>query len=188
MPVKKSNPKKPVLLDRTTIVFALTALLGGCLTAWLRDMTAVEHALLSAWGFILQAGPQICGGLLVAGLVQVLMPKEAVSRWLGNESGMKGLYIAEVAGALTPGGPFGSFALVYTLGKVGADIGVLVTYLTAWVTLGVTRLIVWEIPFLGVHFAILRYAISLPMGIIAGLLARRLAKRWGWTTTEMIVK
>ena len=35
---------------------------------------------------------------------------------------MRGLLIAEVAGALTPGGPFGSFALVYALGKIGASL------------------------------------------------------------------
>ena len=101
---------------------------------------------------------------------------------------MRGLFIAEAAGALTPGGPFGCFGLVYALGKVGADIGVLISYLTAWSTLSVMRLIVWEIPFLGANFSLLRFAISLPMGIIAGLLARRLAKQWGWATTTKIVK
>jgi len=183
-----AKPKEPPLIDRTTIAFAVAALLGGGLSAWLRGTEAVERAFLSAGELMLQVAPQLIGGLLIAGLVQVLMPKEAVSRWLGGESGMRGLFIAEVAGALTPGGPYGSFALVYALGKVGADIGVLIAYLTAWTTLGVMRLIVWEIPFLGVNFSLLRFVICLPMGIIAGLLARRLAKQWGWATTETIVK
>ena len=180
--------KNPPLIDRTTIVFAVAVLLGGGLTAWLRGTAAVEHAFLSAWEFMLLVVPQICGGLLVAGLVQVLIPKEAISHWLGEESGLRGLFIAEVAGALTPGGPFGSFALVYALGKVGVDIGVLITYLTAWSTLSMMRLIVWEIPFLGVNFSLLRFVICLPIGILAGLLARRLARQWGWATTETIVK
>jgi hypothetical protein len=99
---------------------------------------------------------------------------------------MRGLFIAQFAGALTPGGPFGSFALVHALGKVGADIGVLIAYLTAWATLGLMRLIVWEIPFLGINFALLRYAISLPAGILAGLLARRLARQLGWATVTIV--
>ncbi len=79
-------------------------------------------------------------------------------------------------------------ALVYALGKVGVDIGVLITYLSAWSTLSVMRMIVWEIPFLGVHFSVLRFVICLPIGILSGLLARRLARQWGWATTEAIVK
>jgi len=176
------------LIDRSTIGFAATALLLGALCAWFRGTDGISRALISVAESLLQVAPQIFAGLLVAGLVQVLVPKEAVSRWLGDGSGMRGLFIAEIAGALTPGGPYGSFALVYALGKVGADIGVLISYLTAWSTLSLMRLIVWEIPFLGVRFAMLRLVICLPMGIIAGLFARRLAKKWGWTSTEVIVK
>ena len=178
--------EKPVLVDRSTIAFALAALLAGGLTAWLRGAGAVERAVLSSGQLLLAVAPQICGGLLVAGLVQVLIPKEAVARWLGKESGMRGLIIAEFAGALTPGGPFGSFALVYALGKVGADVGVLIAYLTAWSTLSLMRLMVWEIPFLGVKFALLRFTISVPAAIVAGLLARRLARQWGWATATIV--
>ena len=183
-----AKAQKSAFIDRSTIGFAVTALLLGGLCAWLRGTGGISRAINSVIESLLQVAPQILAGLLVAGLVQVLLPKEVVSRWLGDGSGMRGLFIAEVAGALTPGGPYGSFALVYALGKVGADIGVLVSYLTAWSTLSLMRLIVWEIPFLGVRFALLRFVICLPMGIIAGLAARRLAKQWGWTSTEVIVK
>ena len=179
---------KEALIDRTTIGFAIAAVLGGVLTGWLGGTAAVERALSSAGDGLLQVALPICGGLLVAGLAQALIPPEAVSRWLGAQSGMRGLLIAEIAGSLTPGGPFGSFTMVYALGKAGADIGVLITYLTAWSTVGVMRMVVWEIPFLGIKFALLRFVICLPMGIVAGLLARRWARQWGWTTTEGIVK
>jgi uncharacterized membrane protein YraQ (UPF0718 family) len=176
------------LLDRSVIFFGLAALLAGAICFWLRGFVAVERALLAAAEVIWSIAPQIVGGVLIAGLVQVLVPKDAVSRWLGEEAGMRGLFIAQAAGALTPGGPFGSFALVYALGKVGADIGVLVCYLTSWTTISLLRLVIWEIPFLGLEFSLVRFVISLPMGIIAGLLARRLARQWGWHTTESIVR
>lgn len=182
-----AKSKDPPLIDRSTIVFAVAALLAGGLCAWLRGGVAVQRAFVSAGDTLLMILPQVLGGLLIAGLVQVLIPREAVSRWLGAEAGMRGLFIAEVAGALTPGGPFGSFGIVYALAKVGADIGVLITYLTAWTTLSVLRLVIWEIPFLGFDFSMLRFVICLPMGIVAGLMARRLARQWGWTT-ETIVK
>jgi len=176
------------LIDKTTLVFVGLAALGGGLTVWLRGSDALVRTFIGAAATLAEIAPLICGGLLVAGLAQVLIPREQVSRWLGTEAGMRGLFIAEIAGAITPGGPFGSFALVYTLGQVGADIGVLITYLTAWTTLSLMRLVVWEIPFLGLPFALFRFALCLPMGIVAGLLARYFAKRWGWTKTEMIVK
>lgn len=176
------------LLDRSVIAFALAALLAGIICMWLRGFAGVQRAFGTAGDILLSIAPQILGGVLIAGLVQVLVPKDAVSRWLGEEAGMRGLLIAEAAGALTPGGPFGSFALVYALGKVGADIGVLICYLTSWTTISLLRLVIWEIPFLGVDFALLRFAVSLPMGIVAGLLARKLARHWGWHTTESIVR
>jgi len=176
------------LLDRSVIAFGLAALLAGIICLWLRGFDGVQRGFLTAGEILLTIAPQICGGVLIAGLVQVLVPKDAVSRWLGEEAGMRGLFIAQVAGALTPGGPFGSFALVYALGKVGADIGVLVCYLTSWTTISLLRLVIWEIPFLGLEFSLLRFGISLPMGIVAGLLARRLARHWGWHSTESIVR
>jgi len=181
-----TNSKAPPLIDRSTIAFGIAALLAGILCAWLRGGEAVQRGFMAALDMLLMILPQIFGGMLIAGLVQVLMPREAVSRWLGAEAGMRGLVIAQIAGALTPGGPFGSFGIVYALAKVGADIGVLITYLTAWTTLSVLRLVIWEIPFLGFDFSMLRFVICLPMGIVAGLIARRLARQWGWSTESMV--
>ena len=184
----KAQPNSSSLIDTTSLVFAALAVLGGGMTAWLHGSQAVVLAFKGMLDTLMQVAPLICGGLSIAGLAQVMLPREAVSHWLGAEAGLRGLLIAEIAGAITPGGPFGSFALVYALGKVGADIGVLVTYLTAWTTLSMMRLVVWEIPFLGLRFALFRFVLCLPMGIVAGLLARYLARRWGWTSTAMIVK
>ena len=181
-----AKTKEPPLIDRSTIVFAVAALLAGILCAWLRGGEAVQRAFSATADTLLMILPQICGGLIIAGLMQVLIPREAVSRWLGEEAGMRGLLIAELAGALTPGGPFGSFGIVYALAKVGADIGVLITYLTAWTTLSVLRLVVWEIPFLGIHFSMLRFVICLPMAIAAGVISRRLARHWGWNTESIV--
>lgn len=166
----------------------LLAVLGAGLSAWMHGSQALVRAFMGMTAILTQVAPLICGGLAIAGLAQVLLPREAVSHWLGERAGLRGLFIAEIAGAITPGGPFGSFALVYALGQVGADIGVLITYITAWTTLSLMRLVVWEIPFLGLPFALFRFVLCLPMGIVAGLLARHLARRWGWTATAMIVK
>ncbi|MFH1602859.1 MAG: hypothetical protein ABIH03_03015 [Pseudomonadota bacterium] len=184
----RAQPESASLIDTTTLVFVALAVLGGGLSGWLHGSQAVLLAFEGLLATLMQVAPLICGGLAIAGLAQVLLPRDSVSHWLGAEAGLRGLLIAQIAGAITPGGPFASFALVYALGRVGADIGVLITYLTAWTTVSVMKLVVWEIPFLGLRFALFRFMLCLPMGIMAGLLGRYLAKRWGWTKTSMIVK
>ena len=85
---------------------------------------------------------------------------------------MRGLLIATVAGTLTPGGPITSFPFVVALYMAGADRGSLVAYLTAWSLLGFQRVMVWEMPLLGLDFVLVRSLANLPFPILAGMLAR----------------
>ena len=117
---------------------------------------------------------RIAAAVLLAGFLQVLVPKEIVSKWLGSESGMKGLLIATFAGIVMPGGPITTFPLVIAFYAAGADMGVLVTFLVSWSILGFNRVIVWELPFLGPDFVFIRLLASMPLPILAGLIARRL--------------
>jgi hypothetical protein len=54
----------------------------------------------------------------------------------------------------------------------GTGIGSLVSYVTAWATNGLQRVLMWEVPLMGAEFAIVRFVSSMPLGIIAGMLAR----------------
>jgi uncharacterized membrane protein YraQ (UPF0718 family) len=114
--------------------------------------------------------PQVTLGFLLAGLITVVVPADLIGRWIGEGSGFGGVVIATVAGLLTPGGPFLQFPLVAALGRGGAGIGPLAAYLTAWSLLGLNRTIVWEIPLLGGTFTIARWAISIALPLIVGLL------------------
>jgi hypothetical protein len=78
------------------------------------------------------------------------------------------------AGLITPGGPASAFAFLAILAAAGADRGILVTYITSWALLGMQRIVVWDIPFMGMEFSVLRLLISVPLPIVAGLIARRL--------------
>jgi hypothetical protein len=93
---------------------------------------------------------------------------------LGRESGMKGLVVATIAGTITPGGPSSAYALLAMLGASGADRGTLIAYIAAWATLGLQRILIWDVPFMGEEFSILRFMVTLPLPIIAGMIARAL--------------
>ena len=41
---------------------------------------------------------------VMAGMIQVILPKELILKWIGKESGIKGILIDTIAGSLAPGG------------------------------------------------------------------------------------
>lgn len=118
-----------------------------------------------AWSVL----PNLVLGFAAAGLIATVVPPSLIGGAIGDESGLRGLLIATVAGILTPGGPFLQFPLVAALAKGGAGPGPLAAYLTAWSLIGLNRAIVWELPLLGSGFTIARWAISLALPILIGL-------------------
>jgi len=118
--------------------------------------------------------PRMVIALSIAAIIWFLLPRDRISSLVGHESGMAGLIIATFAGTVTPGGPSSAYALLAVLAASGADRGAMIAYITAWATLGLQRILVWDIPFMGTEFAFLRLLVSLPLPIVAGLIARRL--------------
>ena len=63
---------------------------------------------------------------------------------------------------------------IAVLGAAGADRGAMIAYVSSWAILGLQRILVWDVPFMGAEFSLLRFLVCLPLPIIAGLIARRL--------------
>lgn len=118
--------------------------------------------------------PRALLALSIAAIIWAILPREHVAKLVGKDSGMRGLLVALAAGTITPGGPSSGYALLAVLAGAGADRGALVTYITAWAMLGIQRIVIWDLPFMGTEFALLRFASGILMPLIAGLIARRL--------------
>lgn len=118
--------------------------------------------------------PRVAAAQVVAGLAWILLPRDRVSAFLRRNQGRRGLVIAAAAGAITPGGPASAFPFLAILAGAGADRGILVAFITSWALLGMQRIIMWDIPLMGIDFSLLRFVISAPLPIIAGMVARRL--------------
>jgi hypothetical protein len=73
----------------------------------------------------------------------------AIVCWMGQGTGLKGIFIGMTLVGVTPGGPMTHFSFMASFGKMGVGVGPLVAYLTAWSLYGLQRIIMWEIPFLG---------------------------------------
>ncbi|MDD3816304.1 MAG: permease [Desulfocapsaceae bacterium] len=153
------------------LVFALA------IFAYIKDPALVLEGLKAGGKLFQEILPTMVLAFIGAGLVSVLLPRELMSRWLGEQSGLQGLMIATLAGALTPGGPFVQFPIVAALFKAGAGVAPLTAYITAWSVLGVNRLLVYEVPMLGWKLSLARIAASLVFPMIIGLLTRFLWTR-----------
>jgi uncharacterized membrane protein YraQ (UPF0718 family) len=168
------------LLQRHSSLFILGAISlvsGAAVYGW-RGEAAFLHALGVAFGILLAVLPAMLAGLLLAGSLRQLIPPGALARWMGAESGWRGLVVATIAGIATPGGPMAAFPLVLVLAQAGADRGALIAFIVAWALNGFQRVLVWEVPLLGPDFALLRFLCGLPLGLVAGALARRLPIAW----------
>ena len=102
------------------------------IVAYLRHDGSLSDGLKGGMQTLVSITPLLIAAFVVAGLAQALIPKELVAEWLGQESGLKGIFIASGIGALTPGGPFVSYPLVAVLYQSGAGIGPVVAFVTAW--------------------------------------------------------
>lgn len=175
---------KKIFTDKSFLVFAVIALLSGygCYAKGGGD--AVIKGLKAGWAMVVLVGPRLMAAFILAGFVQVLLPKDLIIKWVGAESGMRGILIASSVGVITPGGPMLSFPLVAVLFKLGAGYGPLVAYLTSWVSLSFYRAAIWEIPFMGIKFTTLRFLVSLILPVVAGLTAQKIARFFDGALTE----
>ena len=171
------GPKRPIVaqaFDLSFWVFVAVAAIAGWVTWELKGVDAFKQALWWDLDLLLFLLPRMIGGMLLAGMVQAILPPDLVAKWVGEEAGVKGIVIAAAVGMLTPGGPMTSFPIVVAFYMSGAGRGALVAYLTGWSLLGFQRTLVWELPLLGTEFTLYRTACVIALPIMAGLIARRI--------------
>ena len=134
-----------------------------------------EHVLglKSAGNMLLQITPLLIFSFIIAGMIQVLVSQEMISKWVGAESGFRGILIGTAIGGLTPGGPFVTLPIAAGLLRTGASIGTMVAFMTGWSLLAFTRLPL-EVGLLGWKFTLIRLACTFFFPVIAGLIANKL--------------
>jgi len=163
-------------MDISTLIMLAAAFLFF-IAVYLKTPASATEGLQAAFYLFLEVLPRMAAALIVAGLIQVLVPQEVIARWMGQESGLQGLFIANALGALTPGGPMSQFPIIASLYKIGIGIGPLVAYMTAWSLMGFQRIIIWELPFLGPRVVAVRVFASILFPVLAGRIAQILWAR-----------
>lgn len=161
-------------MDSTTLILVVVGV-ALLIYALIRgDNLALEglkQAGLTLWNNL----AIVLAGFLIAGLIQVLIPKETIQNWWGIEGGVKAVLIGCVAGGLIPGSPYAVFPIAAGFYNAGAGLGSMVGFITAWALWSVSRLPV-EIALIDPKVALIRYGITFIVPPAAGLLAHLLSK------------
>lgn len=126
--------------------------------------------LRAAGTMLLQIVPLLIFAFIVAGMIQVLIPRDLLSRWVGESSGLRGILLGSIAGGLAPGGPYVSLPLAAGLVRSGAGVGTMVAFLTGWSIYAIGRLPM-EIGILGWKFTLVRIVSTLIFPPLAGIIA-----------------
>jgi uncharacterized membrane protein YraQ (UPF0718 family) len=158
------SPFDPALIVMVILAISLSVV------AYLKDPGLPWIGAKTGFSLLWFILPRLVPALILAGLLQVLVPQEVVLRYFGRQGGFRALVLASVAGVLTPGGPMVSVPFMVAAANSGVAMPPLVAYMTSWSLFGMQRIIAWEAPLMGWHFVALRVASSLLFPVLAGWL------------------
>lgn len=148
----------------------LAATLVSGFIAWRKGRDVFFKGLKDGASLGVRLVPAITLGLLAAGFLSEALPERALAGLVGRDSGMIGILIATAAGAVTPGGPIITFPVLIALAGAGAGAPQMLAFVTSWSTLAMNRVLVWEIPLMGIAFVRRRLLVSAAIPVLVGLI------------------
>ena len=154
----------------TTILILAALALALFIVAFRRKDGSHKKGLVSGAKLFYSYLPLLLLAFLAAGLLQVALPPELVSGWLGAEAGWRGILIGSASGMLVAAGPYVSFPIFASILQGGAGIGTIVALVTSWSLMTFSKL-PFELAILGPRFTMARISIVILMPVIAGFLA-----------------
>ena len=163
-----------MMLAIDLMLWLFVAVLG--LFAALRGRLLLTDGLRTGAVEFLHLLPRIGIGVIGSGYIAEVLPKALIAPWLGPESGVTGVLLATVGGALTPGGPVVGFAIGAAALKGGAGAPQVIAYSTAWALYAVHRMVLYEVPMMPARVVWLRALASLPLPFIAAAAAMLIGK------------
>jgi len=167
-----------MMLD-TSLVVLWCGVATLILITWrTKGSAGVRAGFAGSWHLAKMVLQIIPFALLGAALLAQLIPEQWIVGLIGRDSGFTGILIASLAGGLVPSGPFVSFPIALSLIQAGAGPAQIVAFLTGWSVYAFYRVMVWEIPTMGMQFTLQRLGASLILPIVSGVLASAMLDRF----------
>jgi len=146
------------------------------LTAAIRSKALFREAAYEGGRDFVVLIPRVLIGVIGSGYIAAVMPQDFIATWIGPGSGMLGILIGALFGAVTPGGAVVGFSVGAAALKGGAGAPQVIAYTTAWSLYTIQRLFNWEIHMMAPRVVWLRAAVSIPLPILAGIAAMLIGK------------
>lgn len=167
MPDKKKVRKEII---RAYLIFAATLAVAAIILAVFPDR--VSTATTATWNYFLEMIMILPAVMVITGLFSVFVSKELVVKFMGKASGIKGILLALLLGALPTGPLYVAFPLAAALRNKGASISNIIIFLSAWACIKLPQELV-ELQFLGVEFMVARLVLTATFVTIMGLFIER---------------
>ena len=161
-----------ILIGLVAVAVAAALLKGGGGLAW--------QGTMQTYGLLKSVWLRLPVGFALGGFIQVLVPRAIIARWLGPNSGIKGILIGSYTGIVLAGAPYVMLPVVASLYLAGAGPGPIIALLVGQALLGIQNLLVWQIPLLGIALPLSKYIACLiitPFAGFAGSLVFKLLGR-----------
>ncbi|WP_420829653.1 permease [Crassaminicella indica] len=101
---------------------------------------------------------------LLLGLLDIWVPRETMVKYMGENSGIKGILLAIIIGSAAAGPLYGAFPVAAIFMKKGVKFSNILIFIGAWSTTKLPMFL-FEMSSLGSKFAITRLLVDIP-GII----------------------
>jgi len=171
-PVKKTP--KQWLADYRWVLFIAAA----DLLVWAFWPAQATPVIRNTWDYFVEMVVILIPVAVLMGLFEVWVPKQLIGKYLGRESGWKGILLALLFGTAPTGPLYVAFPIAGMLLKKGASPLNVIVFLNTWAAIKIPQLLV-EARFLGPSFMLIRLALTVPSAILIGWLIQKGIERSG---------
>ena len=153
-------------------IFFITALLITIMITVFNDDIGLRsfNIAFSSFKQMISVVPPI---MIILGLMDVWIPREAMMKYMGDDSGIKGISLAILIGSIAAGPMYAAFPFTKVLLKKGVRFSNIIIFMNAWCVTKISTLM-FEISSLGYKFTLARLLIDIPGVIIMGYLVHAL--------------
>ncbi|MGL5086381.1 MAG: permease [Clostridium sp.] len=107
--------------------------------------------------------------MILLGLMDVWIKREVLIKYMGEDSGIKGILLSMLLGSIAAGPMYAAFPFTIILLKKGAKFSNVIIFMNAWCVTKIPTLM-FEVSALGFKFTMVRLLVDIPGVILMGYL------------------
>jgi uncharacterized membrane protein YraQ (UPF0718 family) len=170
---RKKTPKQWLADYRWVLLIAIADLL-----LWLFWPTLAVPVMRNTWDYLVEMILILIPVAVLIGLLEAWVPKQLIGKYLGRESGWKGMALSALFSTAAAGPLYVALPIAGMLLRKGASPLNVVIFLNTWAAIKIPQLLV-EMKFLGPAFMLARLALTVPSVILIGWLIQKGIERTG---------